>query len=49
MEKKFEIVEQNLTEGKACSLLFTHLIIYAMCKFEFHDSVFQKMKRSNGI
>jgi len=26
MEKKFEIFEQNLTEGKACSLLFTHCL-----------------------
>jgi len=39
-----EISEQNFTEGTS---LFMQC--HAMCKIEFHDQEFRKMKKSNGI
>jgi len=43
MEKKSQVSELNFTEGKAL------MQCYAMCKIEFHDKEFWKIKRSNGI
>jgi len=43
MEKKSQVSEQNFGEGKAL------MQCYVMCKIEFHDYEFWKIKRSSGI
>jgi len=42
-------LRRNLKYPSWILLKAKHLIIYAMCKIEFNDREFRKMKRSNGI